>query len=128
MKNIKRSTKSGQSLPESVDGAHGPSDILDKFRDVYKALYNSTETVDAMNEIKTQLEGLIGPDSVTDVNQITGEVVKMACCKMKPGKMDVSGSYTSDVFLNAPDSLFDSIAPVFRSFLYHGDVTLELLS
>ena len=81
-----------------------------------------------MIEIKEQLKGLIGPDSIEEVNKITGNVVKMACCKMKPGKMDVSGSYTSDVFLNAPDSLFDSIAPVFRSFLCHGDVTLELLS
>ena len=47
---------------------------------------------------------------------------------MKPGKADVTGSFTSDVLLNAPDSLFESLAGIFRSFLLHGDVTLELLS
>ena len=46
---------------------------------------------------------------------------------MKPSKMDVSGSYTSDVFLHAPDIMFEIIAHVFRSFLIHGDVTRSLL-
>lgn len=47
---------------------------------------------------------------------------------MKPGKTDVTGSFTSDVLLHGPDALFDCLAGVFRSFLVHGDVTLELLS
>ena len=47
---------------------------------------------------------------------------------MKPHKMDVSGGYTSDSLLNAPDSLFDHLAVVFRSFLTHGEVTAQLLS
>ena len=80
-------------------------------------------STDAMTEIKHKLQGLIGHDSVTEVNIVTSDVLKEACCRMKPGKMDVSGSYTSDVFLNAPASLFEKIAPVFRSFVIHGDVT-----
>ena len=47
---------------------------------------------------------------------------------MKPGKTDVTGSFTSDVLLHGPDALFDNLAGIFRSFLIHGDVTLELLS
>ena len=47
---------------------------------------------------------------------------------MKPSKGDVSGSYTSDAFLNAPDSFFDLLAPVFRSWLIHGTVTMSLLA
>ena len=35
--------------------------------------------------------------------------------------------YTSDVFLNAPDSLFDHLAAVFRSYLVHGTVTVQIL-
>ena len=117
MKWIKGSSKGGQSVPDSVDGAQGHKEILDKFRQVYSELYNSAESTDAMTEIKRKLQGLIGHDSVTEVNKVTGDVLKEACCRMKPGKMDVSGSYTSDVFLNAPDSLFEKIAPVFRSFM-----------
>ena len=47
---------------------------------------------------------------------------------MKPGKNDVSESYTSDVFLHAPNSMFQALAAVFRSFLVHGTVTLSILS
>ena len=47
---------------------------------------------------------------------------------MKPKKGDVSGGFTSDALLNAPDILFDQIAAVFRSFLTHGTVTSYLLA
>ena len=46
---------------------------------------------------------------------------------MLPGKNDVTEVYTSDVFLHAPDSLFDHLATVFRSYLNHGTVTLQIL-
>ena len=46
----------------------------------------------------------------------------------KPGKTDVTGSFTSDVLLHGPDALFDNLAGIFTSFLVHGDVSLELLS
>ena len=46
---------------------------------------------------------------------------------MRPGKNDVTGVYSSDVFLHAPDTLFDQLTAVFRSFLYHGTVTLQIL-
>ena len=59
---------------------------------------------------------------------MTGSFVKEACSRMKPGKADVTQSFTSDVLLNGPDNLFDHLASIFRSFLVHGDVTLELLS
>ena len=45
-----------------------------------------------------------------------------------PGKSDVSGSYSSDLLLNAPDAMFEHISKIFRSFLIHGDVTCQLLS
>ena len=46
---------------------------------------------------------------------------------MKPDKRDVSGEYTSDVFLHAPDILFVHLAAVFRSYLIHGTITKEIL-
>ena len=47
---------------------------------------------------------------------------------MLPGKTDVTEAYTSDVLLNAPDILFDHLAAVFRSYLVHGTVSLQILS
>ena len=54
--------------------------------------------------------------------------MKKACGRIKPGKIDVTGAYSSDVFLNAPDSLFDLLAAIFRSYLVHGTITLQILS
>ena len=59
---------------------------------------------------------------------MTGDIVKRACLRMKPGKMDVTDAFTSDVFLNAPDILFDQLAAVFQSYLLHGTVTLQILT
>ena len=47
---------------------------------------------------------------------------------MKPRKGDVSGGYTSDALLHAPDIMFDQLATVFRSFLVHGTVSTYLLA
>ena len=33
---------------------------------------------------------------------------------MLPGKTDVTGVYSSDVFIHAPDILFDQLAAVFQ--------------
>ena len=47
---------------------------------------------------------------------------------MKAGKADVSGSYTSDAFINSPDIIFDLLASVFKSYLVHGTITVEILN
>ena len=81
-----------------------------------------------MITIKEKLEQLITTASLEDVDLVTGKIVKLACSRMKPGKLDVTESYTSDSFLHAPDYLFDLLAGVFRSFLVHGTVTGQILS
>ena len=127
MKKIKGCKSKGQTMPEEIDGETDPDNILAKFKEVYENLYNSAETSDAMSVIKEKLNLMIGHDSTDEVNKVTSEVVKKACSKMKSGKMDVSGGYSSDVLLHAPDSLFEHLAVVFRSFLIHGEVTSQLL-
>ena len=82
----------------------------------------------AMVAIKEKLQLLINSNALEEIAKVTGDVVKEACGRMKPGKTDVTGSYSSDVFLNAPDSLFDLLAAIFRSYLTHGTVTLQILS
>ena len=62
------------------------------------------------------------------IEKITSHTVKQAACKMKPNKGDVTGEYTSDAILNAPDILFELLANVFRSWLVHGTVTVSLLA
>ena len=44
--------------------------------------------------------------------KISGEVVKKAACRMKPGKGDVSEGYNSDTILNVQDIFFENLAMV----------------
>ena len=117
-----------QSIPESLDGKVTQGDILDRFKTIYETLYNSAGTEAAMIRIKERLRGMVGDDSLAEVDKITGQVLKEACIRMKPGKNDVSESFSSDVFLHAPDILYDQLAEVFRSFLIHGSLTLQILT
>ena len=105
MKKVKIDSKGCVNSSDRVEWAEGQDEIVEKFREVYESLY------------KSKLQTLIGPDSLAEVDKITGDVVKKAATLMKSGKSDVSGAFTSDLLLNGPDSLFDSLAAIFRSSL-----------
>ena len=81
-----------------------------------------------MDGIKAKLAEMIGVGCCEEVNKITGSVVKEAASLMKSGKSDVSGGFTSDAILNAPDLMFDQLASVYRSWLVHASVTPALLA
>ena len=80
------------------------------------------------NQTKRWLAELITLDSVDEARKITGAKVKEAASLMKAAKSDVTGGFTSDAILNAPDQLFDQLAAVYRSWLIHGSVTPVLLA
>ena len=128
MKKIKGSNKDFGDIPDSVGGVSGEDQVVEEFRKVYSALYNSADTSADMLNIKETLRGEITNDSIIDVDRLNGKALKEAASRMKPSKSDVSKSFTSDAILNSPDLFFDLIAMVFRSWIVHGTVTLSLLS
>ena len=129
MKNIRGSGKSSGDLPDNVAGANGEDEIVEKFKIVYSELYNSWGSEEEMSDIKEKVASLIrNQNSMDEVMKITGSIVKEAVCSMKAGKGDVSQGYTSDTLKNAPDIMFDQLAMVYRSWLVHGTVTLNLLA
>ena len=128
LKKIKGSDKSGGSLPDIVAGATGETAIVEEFRQVYQSLYNSCNTSEAMEELKNLVENSIAADSALEADLVTGDVVKAAAGRLKPGKGDVSGSYTSDAIRACPDIFFQCLAGVFRSWIIHGTVTLSFLA
>ena len=118
----------GQTVTDSRDGKVTPETVLERFRECYQELFNSAGSEDAMTGIKAKLEQMIDASSAKEVEKVTGHVVKLAFSKIKQGKGDVTEAYSSDVFLHAPDYLFELLAAVFRSYLTHGTVTLQILS
>ena len=129
MKKVRGSKKMSHDLPDEVAGACGQSNIVEKFCEVYEELYNSAGSTEVLNSLKEQISADIGGEaSCAEVFKISGEIVKEAACKMKPGKGDVSEGYTSDAILNAPDIFFDQLALVYRSWMVHGTVSLNLIA
>ena len=127
MRKINGNNKNG-SLPYRVRNSHGEHEIANEFKDVYASLYNRSPTQTDMSFLKEELSQEISDRSCLEADKISGYVVKNAAFKMKPKKGDVSGSYTSDAILHAPDIFFDYLALVYRSWLMHGSVSRNLLS
>ena len=90
MKKVQSGGGGVEELPDNVAGAEGEQEIVEKFREVYSALYNSASTATDEQTIKEKLQLLIHQDSMVQVNRITGSIVKEAAGLMKSGKADVS--------------------------------------
>ena len=82
-------------LPEHVAGADGQTEIDEKIREVYEALYSSAGSGQEMDQIKARLAELIGASSLEEANKITGSVVQEAANLMEAGMSDVSGCFTA---------------------------------
>ena len=82
-------------------------EVVDKFRDVYSTLYNSAASNTEMADLLTRVTSLIQDDSVGEVKKVTGGKVKEDVGLLKPSKGDISGGFTSDALINAPDILYD---------------------
>ena len=115
-------------LPDVVAGGQGEDEIAGKFKAVYATLYNSAGSQEEMATLLEKVNKMINQNSAQEVLKVTGCKVKEAACLLKPKKGDVSGGFTSDALLNAPDILFDHLATIFRSFLTHGTVSSHLLA
>ena len=127
MKIIKNGGGGPAEIPDTVGGANGEEEIVEKFKGIYSSLYNSASTREGVDILGEKIKALISHHSVGEVAKVTGDVVKQAACRMKPRKSDVSSWYTSDSLLHAPDILFEQLAIVFRSWLTHGTITPCLL-
>ena len=116
---------------EVLDGETGHENIAEKFKQVYKTLYNSSESNRGVEEILSKLQVEIGntiSDSKDQVSRLTGHIVKEAVMMMKAQKLDITQGFSSDSFKNAPQVFFDQLALIFRSWLMHGTVTKTILS
>ena len=78
MKKVKGGKKESLDLPECVEDAESPEEIVEKFREVYEELYNSADTSETVNLLKDSISKMIDNNSLYDVNKVTPDVVKKA--------------------------------------------------
>ena len=128
MRRVKKGCNVVTELPDIVGGVEGEENIVERFRTVYRTLYNSASTAVEVDIIKERLGTLITANSMGEVKKITGDKVREAAELLKPGKADVSEGFSSDAILNGPDILFDQLAAIFQSWCVHGTVTPTLLA
>ena len=76
----------------------------------------------------TLIESKIEANSALEADLVTVDVVKAAAARLKPGKGDITGSYTSDAIRACPDIFFECLSDVFRSWIIHGTVTISFLA
>ena len=63
MKVLRGGGCNGQTeLPDTVDGANGPEEVVEKFREVYSALYNSAGSESEMSDLMDTISKLIRPE------------------------------------------------------------------
>ena len=111
-----------------IDDISGAPRITNHFKSLYENLYNEQNEVNI--EMKERIDRSVGSniwDAQDIVSLFTIDLVKSAVQKLKPDKSDVSGMFTSDCLKAAPDIFFERLAHLFRLFLVHGHVSLELL-
>ena len=128
MRRVLGSKHQKQEVPDVLEGAVGQGPVVEKFRSLYEALYNSAGTQDRMEELKQEMKSMLDCSSEGEVRKVTTEEVAKACQRMKGGKIDVSQGYVSNVFHHAPPLLCQKLAAIFRSFLTHGTITQSILS
>ena len=128
MKKVLGSKNQAQKIPDSLEGAVGESHILEKFKSLYEALYNSAGTEEKTEQLKKLMTSMIDCRSESEVRKVTAQEVKEACKRMKGGKIDVSSGYASNIFRHAPEILYEKLASIFRSFISHGTITLSILT
>ena len=128
MRRVLGSKHQQQEVPDVLEGAVGQGPVLEKFRSLYEALYNSAGTQDRMDDLRLEMMSMVDCRSEGEVRKVTADEVAAACRKMKGGKIDVSQGYMSDVFHHASPLLCQKLAAIFRSFLTHGTITQSILS
>ena len=111
-----------------MEGVVGEENIAELFKTSYEDLYNSAGSSEEMLRLISELNRNICAADKVEVEKINGAIVKEAVQRLKSKKNDVSESYVSDAFKAALDLLFKQLAVVFKSWMYHGTVTKNLLS
>ena len=91
---------------------------------MYSTLYTCADTKPGMDVLKEKIKELITAADIEEVCKITSSVVKQAVGQLKARKSDVSGGYTSDALLNAPEIIHEHLAAIFRSWLIHAILLL----
>ena len=130
---IRKVRKSQNSTSTNIDGKSGSAQISEHFKTIYETLFNEQSNAQEEQKLDNLYDSIndgIAQDQDTEsiINLMTINVVKQAISRLKAGKGDISGLFTSDCLKEAPDILSEKLAMIFRNFLRHGYASESLLN
>ena len=80
-----------------------------------------------LDELNAEIDDEIKTEDKHEIHKINADVIREAAGHLKNSKTDPVIKSTSDCLSNAPSVLFEHLALVFRSWLFHGHIT-EMMS
>ena len=128
-KEINKSTTYKEASSSVIDDKHGSKNIADHFKTIYESLFNEQSNANLNNIEKEINEGIQNNinDSLYYINLMTSDLVRRAISRLKNDKSDESGLFTSDCIKAAPKEFSEVLANLFRNYLIHGHISVNLL-
>jgi hypothetical protein len=122
---IKKLRNSEKLVANSIDGKL--ENIEEHFAGIYGKLYNSIEDKEATQVLFKEVDSKVNGTSLADVENFTPSIVKEAVSKLNSNKTDPVYSFTSDFLKNAPETLFQYLSIIIKSFRIHANISYLLL-
>ena len=120
---VRKLNKNVKSLPNVIDGANTPQDILKTFKEKFSKVFSSVPTSgEDMELLQSRIDNGL-PTRCTMVTPNLDELIK----KLKSGKGDGFLGLNSDCVIHAPRRLTVLVSLLFRAMTVHGFVPEVLL-
>ena len=124
---IKKHRHSGNSPVLKIDGIVNDTEIANHFAGIYKSIYNEYSENNELIHVQNNLESKINNSSIFEIEKITPKLIEKSFQYIKNGKYDPVFKFSSDCLKNAPNSLFQHLCTIIKSFLYHGHISSFLV-
>ena len=124
-KEVRKMRKIPPTVSSMIDGV--TVNIETHFANVYDKLYNSIDDNENLTTVLRHLNTKIDSKSMIEVEKITPALIKEAINKLKNGKTDPLYHFNSDCMKNAPSTLSEYLAKLFRIYMTHGHLILVIL-
>ena len=124
--NIKSLNPANKTVPTSVDGKQGSSEIAKLFRNKYELLYNSVPTSDSvLSSISNEIDDRLSCDPIDCY--VTPYFICTCITKLKKNKSDGDRGFNSNNLIYGCHRLNVILSILFNSMMSHGYYPKELL-
>ena len=106
------------NVASKIDGHSGSENIANHFSTIYSKLYSKNKSDQEMKDFLIDLNSNIGLQNLSEVENVTPQVVYQAICSLHNNKSDNSFDWKSDALLKGSDILADGLFHFAVSFMF----------